>query len=388
MKKMKKLMAFILMTVMMTASLAGCGKAESGAAETGKAETSNTETSNTESGEKDSLKVVLLITSNLGDKGFYDSANNGMELIKNELGAEVKTIEMGQDPSKYEPYFRDVAEQDWDYIIIGTSPAVEIVETLIPAYSDKKFIMFDTEVDWSKGDFQNLYCVQYKQNEGSFLAGATAAIMTTEGEKANPDKVIGCIGGSDLPIINDFMIGYIRGAQYVEPDIKVAVSYAGTFVDSTKGKELALSQMDQQNVDICFQVASQTGIGVLNAAKEKGLYAIGVDGDQAAAFRDSDPEMADVIVTSMMKRVDQSLLRAIKLAEEGTLPWGGTEMVGLKELGVGIIYEGNFARDLSEENQNLIKDLEQKIMDGEIVVESAIGMDTTEFGVIRNEVAP
>lgn len=376
MKKIKKITAFILMAAMLAVSLIGCGKDDAANSGTAKSDTAK------------GLRVVLLITSNLGDKGFYDSAHNGMELIKNELRAEVKTIEMGQDPSKYEPYFRDVAEQDWDYIIVGSSPAVEIAETLIPEYPDKKFIMFDTEVDWSKGNFKNLYCVQYKQNEGSFLAGAAAAIMTTEGANANPDKVIGCIGGSDLPIINDFMIGYIRGAQYIERDIKIAVSYAGTFVDSTKGKELALSQMNQQNVDVCFQIASQTGIGVLDAAKEKGLYAIGVDGDQAAAFRDSDPGMADVIVTSMMKRVDQSLLRAIKMAEDGSLPWGQTEIIGLKELGVGIIYEGNFTRDLSEESQKLIKDLEQQIIDGKIVVESALGMDTAEFEVIRNEVAP
>ena len=368
MKNMYRRIAAGVMAMALVLGMTGCG--EKKAAEDGK------------------LKVALLITSNLGDKGFYDSANDGMKLIADELGAEVKTIEMGQDPSKYEPYFRDVAEQDWDYIIIGSSPAVEVAETLIPQYPDKKFIMFDTEVDWSKGDFKNLYCVQYKQNEGSFLAGAVAAIMTTEGKKANPEKIIGCIGGGDIPIINDFMIGYIRGAQYVEPDIKVAVSYAGTFVDSTKGKELALSQMNQQKVDICYQIASQTGIGVLDAAKELGLYAIGVDGDQAAAFKDSDPAMAEVIVASMMKRVDQSLLRAVKLAEEGTLTWGQTEVVGLKELGVGIVYGENFERELSAENQKLVKDLEQKIIDGEITVDSAIGMDTAQFAVIRDEVAP
>lgn len=81
--------------------------------------------------EDDKLKVALLITSNLGDKGFYDSANDGMKLIASELGVEAKTIEMGQDPPKYEPYFRDVAEQDWDYIIVGSLLTVEVVEILI-----------------------------------------------------------------------------------------------------------------------------------------------------------------------------------------------------------------------------------------------------------------
>ena len=116
MKKINRITA-ILMAAVLVLGITGCGK-------------------KTEE-KKDGLKVVLLITSNLGDKGFYDSANDGMKLIQKELGAEVKTIEMGQDPSKYEPYFRDVAEQDWDYIIVGSSPAVEIAEALIPEYPDK-----------------------------------------------------------------------------------------------------------------------------------------------------------------------------------------------------------------------------------------------------------
>jgi basic membrane protein A len=210
------------------------------------------------------LKIVLLITSQLGDRGFYDSANDGMALLKNELGAEVKTIEMGQDPSKYEPYIRDVAEQDWDYIVIGSSPAIQIAEELIPQYPKKKFIMFDTEVDWAKADFSNLYCVTYKQNEGSFLAGVTAAIMTTEGKKANPQKIIGAIAGAEHPIISDFLIGYIEGARAVDSGIKVAIAYAGTFIDSTKGKELGMAMMGQQKVDICFQVVDFTPIGAHN----------------------------------------------------------------------------------------------------------------------------
>jgi basic membrane protein A len=327
----------------------------------------------------DQLKVVLLITSNLGDRGFYDSANNGMNLLKEQLGAEVKTIEMGQDPSKYEPYIRDVAEQDWDYIVVGSSPANQTMEELVPQYPNKKFIMFDTELDWSKGDFSNLYCVTYKQNEGSYLAGVVAALVTTEGERANPEKVIGCIAGGENPVISDFILGYIEGATSIDSEIKVAIAYAGTFIDSTKGKELGMAMMGQQNVDICYQVASQTGIGVLDAARELNLYAIGVDGDQEAAFKDSNPGMAGVIVTSMMKRVDQSLLRAVQLAEEGTLGWGKREVVGLKEQGVGIVYSGNFQKELSPANQQLIKDIEKKIVDGEIKVSSALGMPDAEF---------
>ena len=253
------------------------------------------------------MKVVLLITSNLGDKGFYDSANDGMKLLESEAGSYNEDDRDGAGSVKYEPYIRDVSEQDWDYIVMGSSPLVEAAQLLVPEYPDKKYIMFDVSVDWAAGDFNNVYCVEYKQNEGSYIAGAVAAIMTSKGELANPDKVIGTVGGSDLPIINDFMIGYIRGAQRIEPDIKIAISYAGTFIDSTKGKELALAQIDQAKADVIFQIASQTGIGVLDACAEKGVYSIGVDGDQEAAFKENDPEMAGNIVTSMMKKVDQSI---------------------------------------------------------------------------------
>lgn len=333
------------------------------------------------------LKIVLLITSNLGDRGFYDSANDGMTLLKEELGAEVKTIEMGQDPSKYEPYIRDVAEQDWDYIVLGSAPVVQVAEMLIPEYPEKRFIMFDTEVDWSKGDFLNLYCVQYKQNEGSYLAGAVAALMTTEAERANPDKVIGAIAGAEHPIISDFIYGYIQGAQAIEPEVKVAIAYAGSFIDSSKGKELGLAMLSGK-ADICFQIASQTGIGVLDAAKELNKYAIGVDGDQEAAFKDSHPEMSAVIVTSMLKKVDQSILRAVKLAEEGTLPWGTTEVIGLKEKGVGIVTTGNFLTMLSPESQQRVFGLEQEVANGNITVASAFDITNDEFVEICNSVKP
>ena len=113
-----------------------------------------------------------------------------------------------------------------------------------------------------------------------------------------------------------------------------------------------------------------------------------MDGDQAAAFQDSDPEMASVITTSVMKRVDQSLLRAVQMAEEGTLPWGTTEIIGLKEQGVGMVYDGNLTADLAEEDLAMIQELEQKIIDGEITVSSALGMDSAEFEQVRNAVKP
>ena len=328
------------------------------------------------------LKVALLLTSNLGDKGFYDSAANGLKLIGEAFpGSETKCVEMGQDPSVYESNICDIAESGYDYIIIGTSPCVEVLQELAPQYPDQKFIIFDFDVDRTTGDFSNVYSISYKQNEGTYIAGMVAGMLSESG-------VIGFIGGMDLPIINDFLIGYIEGAQYINPDIKVAVAYAGTFVDSAKGKELALAQINQQKVDVEFAAASTTGVGALEAAYESGKCAIGVDGDQEAAFRDTNPGLADAIKTSMLKRVDMSLLRAVKLAEEGTLPWGTCESVGLAEDSVGVVIDGMLTKTLSAEQMGKITEAIAKVKAGEITITSAMNMDPADFAKIVEKVAP
>lgn len=341
------------------------------------------------SGENRPLKVALLITSILGDKGFYDSAHAGLALIEKEFpGSTTKVVEMGQDPSTYDANIRDIADGDWDYIIVGSSPVLEVLSELAPQYPDKKFIIFDFEMDWNAGDFSNVYSVNYKQNEGTFVAGMVAAIATTELPNSNPEKVIGFIGGMDLPIINDFLIGYIEGAQYIEPDIKVAISYAGVFTDSAKGKELGLSQITQNKADVMFAAASATGIGTLEAAQESGVYAIGVDGDQEAAFRETNPALADSIITSMLKKVDVSLLRAVKLAEEGKLPWGANETIGINEDGVGIVVDGRLKEVFNAEQMARIEEGIEKVKSGEIKISSAMGMEPEEFQKIANAVKP
>lgn len=200
-------------------------------------------------------------------------------------------------------------------------------------------------------------------------------------------KLIGFLGGMDIPVINDFLVGYIQGAKYVDKDIKVAISYIGDFSDSAKGKELALAQY-QQGVAIGFNVAGQAGLGQLDAAKEMNRYVIGVDSDQAMLFAESDPAKANLIVTSMLKRVDNSLVRAIKLYKEGTLKFGQAEALGLKEDAVGLADNEYYRKLVPEEIRQYIEELKLKIINGEIKVDSALGMDTNKLNEIRNSVKP
>ncbi len=323
--------------------------------------------------EEKKVKVVLYVNGTLGDKSFFDSANRGVEMAVKELGIEAKTIEGGYAPERWEPDIAQLAEGDWDIIIAGTWQLQEYLEKIAPKHPDKGFFTYDTTVDYSKGGLDNVYSILYSQNEGSFLVGALAAMITTSDmELANPDKVIGFLAGMDIPVINDFKVGYEQGAKYIDPDIKVLVSYAGSFNDPAKGKELILAQYDQ-GADIAFNVAGETGLGLLDAAKEKNRYAIGVDSDQYLLYKDSDPEKASHIVTSMMKNVDLSLYRGIKLHLEGKLAYGKAEVLGIEKDGVSVADNENFKKLVPPDFAARIKELENKIVSGEIKVDTAFG---------------
>jgi len=333
-------------------------------------------------------KAVLLLSGNLGDMSFLDSANRGMTFIEEELGWETKVIEMGTDPSNWEPTLTDVSSQDWDLIITGTFNMQEQIEEVAPKFPDKKYILFDVSVDYDKADYSNVYSILYRQNEGSYLAGALAAMVTVSDlPKANEQKLIGFLGGVDSPVINDFLVGYIEGAKGIEPDIKVVTSYVEAYDNPAKGKEMCLAQYDM-GADIGFNVAGGSGLGQLDAAKEKNRYAIGVDSDQAMLFKDSDPEKAELVLTSMMKRVDNSLLRAVTLFQEGKLEFGKAESLGLKEGAVGLAVNEFYEKNVPEEMRTRLDEIAEKIQSGEIQVPSAFEMGPDAVKELRDSVAP
>ncbi|MDA3812108.1 MAG: BMP family ABC transporter substrate-binding protein [Spirochaetaceae bacterium] len=370
--KKTRIIYLVVSVLMMSVLLSGCQKSESQSTET------------------DTLKIVLILNGTLGDKSFFDSADNGMKLIKKKYGdkVNVKTIEMSYDNTKWEPTLLDVSEADWDIIVCGTWEFVELLQLYAPDYPDKKYIIFDSGVDYSVADLSNVYSIEYKQNEASFVAGALAARVTTSDmPRANKEKVIGFLGGIDIPVINDFLIGYIEGAQYIEPSIKVAVSYIGSFDDSAKGKEMSLAQYSL-GADIGYNVAGQAGLGQLDAAKDVKRYAIGVDSDQAEIFITSDPVKAKLITTSVLKRVDNSLLRAIDLHFAGKAPYGSTDVLGFEEESVGFAENDIYKEIVPSAIREEMKIIENKIISGEIIVSSALGMSTEDLNTIRNSVKP
>ncbi|MFN3282919.1 MAG: BMP family protein [Pseudothermotoga sp.] len=334
------------------------------------------------------LKVALLLNGTLGDKSFFDSAGRGLELAIKQLGIQGKIIEASYKQENWRPYLEDLSDQDYDIIIVGTWQMQEILEEVAPMNPDKKYFIFDTSVDYSKPGLKNVYSILYKQNEGSFLMGALAALITTSKmPKTNPEPIIGFLGGMDIPVINDFLVGYIEGAKYINPNIKVLISYVGSFNDPAKGKELSLA-MYRQGADIIFNVAGNTGIGLLEAAKEADRWAIGVDSDQALIYESTDIEIAKRIVTSMMKNVDLSIFRGIKMHLEGRLVYGRAESLGILEGGVGVADNKYYRELVPEEFRNKIKEIEDKVIKGEIKVSTVFGMSQDDLNKLRMSVRP
>lgn len=330
--------------------------------------------------------VVFVVTGQLGDKSFNDSAHEGIKKMAETMGIETKVIEIGRDQTKWQPTFEDLAEEGkYDLIITNGSNAGELVESVAKSYPDQKFVLFDSEMTEK---IDNLYSISYLQNEASYLAGVLAAMVTTSDmEYANEEKRIGFVGGSEHPIITDFLVGYIEGAKSVDPDIKVLVSYIGSWDDTAKGKETAIAQYNQ-GVDIIFPAAEQAGLGCVEAAVEMNKYIIGVDSDQAMLFKGSNEDKANVILTSVLKEVGNSLVRAVELDKEGKLSWGTYESLGLKESGVGLANNEYYEKNVPNEIKEAVIKANEDVSSGTVKVTSALTDDESKVNDIIKSVAP
>src|SRR6056297_149871 len=335
------------------------------------------------------LKIACLINGVLGDKSFFDSAADGLQLMEEKMGAETKIIEMQYNAAVWEPTLDDISNSGYyDIIVVGTWPMVDPLTRIARYYPENRYILYDARVDFSQGDLNNILAISYKQNEGSFLAGALAALVSQSEslEYSKDSQTIGVLGGVDSPIVNDFIVGYIKGAQYVNKYIKVLVSYAGVWNDPAKGRELA-NVMYKNGADVIFNVAANTGNGIYPAAVENKAWAIGVDSDAHLLFEDSHPEYNQHIVTSMLKNIGQSLITSVELYKNGELTFGVNHSMGLQEGVIGLAYNDYFEQFLKDNpviETQLLK-IREMLLNEEIIVPTAIGKSTDYiYGIINS----
>jgi basic membrane protein A len=251
----------------------------------------------------------------LGDRSFNDSAYAGLVRAKNDLHADT-TVLQSRSAADYQINMTVLANKEYDEIFaIGFLMAKDVSE-VAERYAKRHFAIIDAVVDQP-----NVTSVTFKEEEGSFLAGALAA-MTTK------TKTIAFLGGLDIPLLRKFEAGFAAGAREIDPSVKVLVKYVGSFEDVAAGKELAGVQFDQ-GADIIYVAAGKAGLGAIDQVKRRNdAYVIGVDSDQ-------DGLAPGKILTSMIKRVDIGVFR-VSEAAAAHKPRGTHLTLGLKDGGVGL----------------------------------------------------
>jgi len=302
---------------------------------------------------------VAMITAQggLGDRSYNDSGYEGLTRAEEELGIEVQVIESPDPVAEGEQLLRTAAENGFDLVITLEYSHFDPLARVAPDYPETAFAIVNIVVEG-----ENVISVLFDDHEGSFLAGALAALVTSmeDNDQVNPEAVIGAIGGTQSPGIDKFIVGYTEGAQYINPDIEVLSAYANGFGDPANGQELALAMYDQ-GADIIFQIAGGTGEGIFQAAEDENRYAIGVDSDQ-------DYIKPGFILTSMLKRVDTAVFDLCSRLADGTLETGVVVEYGLAEEGVALSPMEFTSDVIPEEYMEQIAELQQMIIDGEIVV--------------------
>ena len=342
----KKLISLALTATLLGTMVVGCSKPAE-------------ENAGGSEGAKEVKIGMVTDTGGVNDQSFNQSAWEGLQKAEADFGIKTSYQESKQD-ADYVPNIENLIDQENDLIWgIGFKMADAIKEAATN-YPDQKFAIIDN----SYGDEtpENVIGVTFKEEQCSYLVGLIAGKMT----KTNK---VGYIGGIEVPVIQKFEYGFRAGVKEANADAEVVVQYANSFSDPAKGKAIA-KQMYSNGADILYHAAGDTGTGMIEAAKEEGKFAIGVDRDQNSLAPDN-------VITSAMKRVDSALYDVSKKLSEGTFQGGTTVTYGLAEGGVDIAptTEKNVPADVL----TFVNEEKKKIIDGEIVVPS----NKEEFEAIK-----
>lgn len=265
------------------------------------------------------LKVSMVTdVGGVNDQSFNQSAWEGLKRTKEELGAKVAYKESKQD-ADYAPNLETLTDAGYDLIWGIGFLMGDAIKSTAQVNPDQKYAIID--FFYGPETPKNVSCAVFQEEQPSFLVGYIAGKMT----KANK---VGFVGGIKFPLIEKFEYGYMAGIKLANPKVEVLRQYAESFTDAAKGKAIT-NNMYQQGADIVFHAAGGVGDGVIEAAKEKKQWAIGVDKDQNYLA-------PDYVLTSAMKRVDNAIFDMVKQLQENKFEGGKAVVYNLTNDGVGI----------------------------------------------------
>ena len=352
---MRKSVVLVSLFLALALVLAGCRSSGGGGGDQGGG-------GGEQGGSSKKQPALVLDVGGLGDQGFNDSAYEGMQAAEKRLGLKGRYLESSA-PTDYRNNLTQLSDNGNSPIFAVGFLMTEDLAKIAPQYPDTQYAIVDSVVE----DADNVINLVFREQEGSYLAGVVAGLMTQEDTDytTSDEKVVGFLGGLEGPLIGKFQAGYEAGVESVCPDCEVISQYAGAgpeaFNDPTRGKEISQQQIEQ-GADVIYHAAGNTGRGLFEAATEEDIFAIGVDTDQAKRFKDAP------ILTSVIKRVDVAVRETIEQAAEQEKPVGETVDRGLKEKGISLAPYGRFDGDVPQEVKDAVDEARQDIISGEVKV--------------------
>jgi basic membrane protein A len=305
------------------------------------------ESSKDSSGTK-KLKVgIVFDEGGRGDKSFNDSAWEGIQKAEKDFSVDVKVVD-SKFAKDYETNQNALAEQGMDIVFVVGGTQQDALKRVATNNPDTKFALVDGSLD-----MKNVRNLNFTEEQGSFLAGYLAGLVTKSGK-------IGFVGGMSVPLIKKFECGYIAGAKTSNPNVQVLpAKYTESWSDVSQGKAAA-ALLFGQGADIVYHAAGRCGLGVIDAAKDAGKYAIGVDGNQ-------DDIAPGHVLTSMVKHVDIAVYDTIKDIKEGKFE-GGTIVYNLAENGVGLTDFAHTKQAIGQDNIDKVEAVKATVIAGDIKV--------------------
>lgn len=348
---MKKTTAALAVLVLVL-TVAGCG---GGGKSNGSANSGTTTTS--ASGKTSKVKVGLVTdVGGLNDRGFNHLAYVGVQRAKAQLGTDFH-VNLSQSSGEYVPNLTAFARQGYGIIIgVGFTEA-NAIDTVANIFKDRKFAIVDVDQTTEPHKPPNLLGLLFREQEVGYLAGYLAGLE--EKRRPGPD-VVGSVGGQKQPPVDRFIAGFQAGAKAADPGIKTLNGYSQDFVKQDICKSIALNQI-AAGAGVVFQVAGGCGLGVIKAAAQKNVWAIGVDADQAYI----DPKH---VLTSAKKNVDVAVYKAIESVVNGTFK-GGNVVYGLKDDGVSL---GTINPRVPKSDVAQVDKIRQQIIAGKIKIPTTV----------------
>jgi len=311
----KKLAALALISTVCV-TVAGCGSSAKKTTSTA----TTTAASSTTTASSDFKVGLITDTGGLNDRGFNHLAFVGLKKAESELGVKTRVVE-SKSPSEYIPNLSALARQGYNLVIGVGFTEIDAMKAVAKTFPKTHFAIVDV-ANADEGSAPNVEGLLFKEQEVGYLAGYAAGLAA----KAKGATAVSSVGGQKQPPVDRYIAGYQAGAKAAFPGVKTLNAYSQDFANQAKCKEIALNQIAAGSA-VVFQVAGGCGLGALDAAKEKGVWGIGVDADQLF--------LGPYMLTSAVKRVDTAVFDAIKLVADGKFK-GGNITFGLRDNGVAI----------------------------------------------------